>query len=190
MCHRAGRFRRCDYGDTVHIVGDSLGTRRPTSYRRDIASHCPWEPASTYTSTRLDDVQKRQFGVRRRLADHGQIEEVLVHVAVHGELVIVVADQRRLDHVDIPAEVFGVRADAELLLRCVRWKEVDVGHVGRITLAQVGHQAAQDGKMGRARLVDNEVIIERRVFADAIDQRVELRFLRRVVQRFGAIRPC
>ena len=101
---------------------------------------------------------------------------------------MVVADQRRLDHVDVLPQVLPVGGDrvalgAELLVVGVGREEVDVGQVRRVALAEVGHQLAQRGKRRRAGLVGDEVAVQGRVVADPGDQGVELLPLRRVVQR-------
>ena len=83
----------------------------------------------------------------------------MVSVAVHEKLVVVVADEARLDNLPKLAKVFLVGRDrvplgSELIIAGVRGKQVDPGEVLGIPLSDPGDQLADVGKQGRAGLVD------------------------------------
>ena len=93
----------------------------------------------------------------------GQIEEITVVIAFNGKLVVIVAQQCRFHLIDELAQMLavgrhGVALRAELLVIGVCRQQVDVGQVGRIALAEIGDQPPQRGKVGRSRLVANEII--------------------------------
>ena len=74
--------------------------------------------------------------------DHGQIQEVLVAIPLDLELIVVVADQRGFHLLDVAKQVLFVGRShvalwAELLVVGVGRKQVDVGQVRRIMLAQI-----------------------------------------------------
>ena len=123
-------------------------------------------------------------------------------------MVMIVADEVGFDGFDEPLQVFavtqhgavvranpgkvlgitdtgavgGVGAHTELLLVGVSGKQVDVGKVGGITLAQVGHQPAKRSKSPRAGLVGQIIGFHRGMRLHPRDQGIEFSPFGRVVQ--------
>ena len=125
----------------------------------------PRDPHRRRPRTRLYDVEERHARLLRGPPDHRQIEEVAAGIPVFGELVMVVAHQRRSDDIEVLPEVLPVRRDRvpfgpELLVVGVGREEIDVGQVPRVAPAEVSDQLSQTGKRRCAGLVGNEVAVE------------------------------
>ena len=172
----------------VHVIGDPLRPVRERGVQE--ISHLVTRRHSHGRRPRasLNDVQERHASLLRGLADHRQIEEVLIGVSRLGELVVVVADQGGLDHSEVLAEVFAIGGDrvplrAKLLVARIGGEQVDVGQVRRITLAQVRHESAQAAEGRGAGLVRDGVAVQGRMLVDAGYQGVEFPSPFRVVQR-------
>ena len=103
---------------------------------------------------------------------------------------MVVADERRFHGVHELAEVGliggnGIALSPQLLVVRVSGKQIDVGQVHRIAFPQMRHQPAQGREITGARFVRDEVIIQRRMLTNAVDQGIEFLTLRRVFERGG-----
>ncbi len=101
---------------------------------------------------------------------------------------MVVTDKARLHDVHVLPQMLAVGGDrvpfgAELFVVGIGGEQVDVGQVGGITFAQVGDELAQGWKGRGAWLVGDEIVVKRRVMANAGNQCIQLFALRGVLQR-------
>ena len=173
---------------TIDVIRDPLraiGERRVIEVAHFIAGG---HPHGSRPGGGLNDVEKRQAGVLRRAPDHRQVEEITLVVALHRELVVIVADEAGLHDVHVLAQMLAVGGDgvafgAKLIVARIGGEQVDVGQMGRIAFAQIGDELAQRRKVRRAGLVGDEIIVKRRVMANAGDQRIQLLALRGILQR-------
>ena len=139
-----------------------------------------------FRRTGLDDVDERDVGLHRRLAHERQVQEVLVVVAVSLELVVVVAEQLGSADLQPLAQVLsvglgGIALGAQLLGGGVGRKQVDVGWVLGIALAEIVQQPGKLGKPDGARLVADVVGVQGGMVFDLVDHRVDPGAARRVV---------
>ena len=130
----------------VDVVADSLGAVRQRG-EDEVAqfvgvgnSHHLWRP-----SAGLHNIEKRHASFLRGAPDERKIQEILIVVATERKLVVVVADECGLHLLDEKAQVLLVGGDnvalvSKLLVAGVGRKEVDVGEVRRVALAQVGNE--------------------------------------------------
>jgi hypothetical protein len=97
-------------------------------------------------------------------------------VVAGDERVMVVAEHARADGVDEAVDVLFVRRRPVLRLerRAVGGEQVDEARVLRVFLFQVGDDVGEPLEGRRARLVDDEVAVQRRVRRIVADDRIQL----------------
>ena len=109
-----------------------------------------------------------------------------LHALVHLHITVQAIQDRVNPDLHIladPGPLRSVSADAKLGLGRVGGKEVDVGQVGGVAIAEVGDQFAEAGERACARRVGNEVGLHGGVILDLLDDRIELGPFGRVVER-------
>ena len=142
--------------------------------------------------TAWNDVDEGNAPVQCRLAHEREVHEILIAIVVRVEIVMVVADQVRLDDIDVLAQVlpvglYGAAGGAERDGAGVRGKQVDVGQVGGVALADVVDESCKLRKPDGAGLVGDCVGIQGGMVFDAGDDRVDPRLACRVVEAAGAL---
>ncbi len=145
----------------VRVVADSLRAVRETR------PHLPAElrlanirPIEEWR--RQNDLPEIQAS-RERIASHGfEILEVsTTQYAVDSEAVVIVAHERRLHFINIPAQMLIVRCCTELLLVCVIRIQIDVRWVFRIEFAQLVGDCPETLELHSRRFVGDEVAPQR-----------------------------
>jgi hypothetical protein len=157
----------------VNVIGDSLGSVCQRRINEEPQFVPVRHPHGGGPATGLNNIEKWELVFQGKFADQGKVEEILLSVALHTEVVMVKTDEGWFDGLQIKAKVFAVSGHhislgAELLIGGVRWKEIDVSKMGRIALAKKLHQAAKGRKVPGVGLVAKEVTVEGGMIPDPV----------------------
>ncbi|OQA29478.1 MAG: hypothetical protein BWY57_03315 [Betaproteobacteria bacterium ADurb.Bin341] len=143
-----------------------------------------------HPATGLDNIHKRQPRDQRPFAHERQIEEIVRIIACIRELVVIVTQQAWPHDLHKLSQMLLIGNNffslyAQLLIVGIRGKQINVGEMRRITLAEIGDKPSKRGKCMCAWFIRQMVGIQRGVLFHTADQFVERLAQLGVVERLG-----